>query len=127
MVNPTRSRSNVLAYSGIALTFLCLGIAANGVAVSWTIMIMLAAFGMLNVVNIAQASDCTFMRRHTTLCAIVLSGIVLPCLWHIGCRMIYTDIGVGSPTAAIVLFVGIATITIYSAVTGFLLSTKTVE
>ena len=124
MSTSKQSRSNLLPYAGIVLSFLCLGIAANGAIVSWTNIVAIAAFGMLNVINIAQASDDTFMSRHRILCAIVLSGIVLPCLWHIGYRLIFTDVGLGSPTTAIVLFVGIAAITIYCAVTGLWQSTN---
>jgi uncharacterized membrane protein YidH (DUF202 family) len=78
---------------------------------------------MLNVVNIAHASDRTFLHRHRLLVAMILAGIVFPILFAIGSRILtstdwpYSEVTRFASVVLIVVAVG------GSAAYGFLRST----
>ncbi len=84
----TKSQQISLGYVGIVVSMVGIALTPvlGGLASHQTIV--LASMAMLNVVNIAHASDRSFLYRHRLLVAMILAGIIFPILYASGTRIL---------------------------------------
>lgn len=77
----TKSQQIYLGYVGIVVSIVGIALTPELGGLANPQTTVLASMAMLNVVNIAQASDRTFLHRHRLLVAMILTGIVFPILY----------------------------------------------
>ena len=86
----TKSQQIYLGYVGIVVSIVGIALTPELGGLANPQTTVLASMAMLNVVNIAHASDRTFLHRHRLLVAMILAGIVFPILYASGARILTT-------------------------------------
>lgn len=116
----TQSQQISAGYVGIVVSMV--GLASTQV-LGGPKSIVLASLAMLNVVNIAHASDRRFLHRHRLLVAMILAGIVFPIPYASGARILTTTEWPFSEGTRIPSVILIVIVVGGSVVVGFLRST----
>ncbi len=84
----TKPQQIAMGYLGIIVSLVTVALLPELGGMSSPQMMTLASFAMLNVINIAHASDHIFLYCHRPLVAIIIAGIVLPLLYATGVRIL---------------------------------------
>jgi hypothetical protein len=121
----TKSQQIYLGYVGIVVSIVGIALTPELGGLANPQTTVLASMAMLNVVNIAHASDRTFLHRHRLLVAMILAGIVFPLLYARSAKILTSTDAPYSEATRFASVILITIVVVGSTVVGFFRSTDT--